>query len=65
MLKLRRGPIASYNLHYKLHHLNIITLEYSSKQYLYFLPLKTASWTHKEIFGAEFASFERFFATAY
>ena len=40
MLKLRRGPIASYNLHYKLHHLNIITLEYSSKQYLYFLALK-------------------------
>ena len=31
-----------------------------SKQYLHFQPLKTASWTHKEIFGSEFSSFERF-----
>ena len=28
-------------------------------QYLHFKPLKTASWTHKEIFGSKFVSFAR------
>ena len=31
----------------------------ATKQYLHFQPLKTASWTHKEIFGSKFSSFER------
>ena len=30
-----------------------------SRQYLHFSSLKTASWTHKEIFGAKFPSFAR------
>ena len=42
----------------KKQHLNTTTLEHCSKQYLHFLSLKTATWTHKEIFGSKFVSFE-------